>query len=1804
MQGAEAKRQPITGRRLGDFVVHELLGAGGQGEVYRAEQPALEREAVIKTLTGKPGQAVVAERFLREARLASRLDHPYAAHVYASGVEPDGLLWIAMELVRGITLSRWLETEGPVPLERFVPLLERVCEVVHTAHEQGIIHRDLKPGNIMVVSRAGRLLPKLLDFGIAKAMVAGPTPVTRRSRPSLDGEASAATMLKEDSLAPIMAGDATLPASSSQELSTSGSSMLLTADGALLGSPAYMAPELWQAAEAGIHADIYALGALSYECLTGNPPFDEPNLELMARAHAHRSVPPLGHDLPPGLDAVIARAMAKDPADRHASVLALAREFADASGLVVPAGSSAAAPGEVLDGALREAWIARAPTMLAEIFPHLSSSKSPAQVQDAVQSLIRGLCRTLGILSLACRSRMSRDSRDSPVVIRLVQAMRARTMAAVEWVALASELTRPFLDRPDVYPVPELIALLHRDGRAALDAALATAAGLEDREMDPVAVRPSLEALIGACEFLLAYRMVVARRDSAESWMGVRRFHRPISIARRRPLRSDEVVLVDDGGYPILSLWPLAQVAAPTPDRSDDVFLFAGGGTHGARLVSEPHGFERHDEGVWTWFAEHRLGDDSMRRSWAQEERHPYRALLSLTREDAEFFFGREREIDALLNRLRINPLAAVVGASGVGKSSFVQAGLVPALGSGWQVVTARPGPHPLAALEAALARAGCPVADLRGSLEASPGAVRVALASLLSGDGVLLVIDQLEEIFTLCDDERERDLFAAALVETATDPADPIRVVVTLRDDFLVKAEQLPVLRGRITRGMQLLTTPHEEDLVRILEEPAARVGYSFEDPDLPREMVREVERRPSALALLSFAASKLWEERDRPGRKLTRAAHAAIGGVAGALAQHADRVVQEMPAEDRPAVREIFQQLFTAEGTRAIHSRSELIEILGRGADGERVLDRLIAARLLVSLEGAKGQAWIEVAHEALLHAWPRLAEWRREDVEGTRRRDQLHAAARQWRDGGRRPELLWRGDVLTEHTLWRKGSAGRLSELEADFLDRSSRDAARARRIRRAAAIGAASIVLVGALLLLWSNRRTEAQRQAAEGERRAAQASADEARARLVELRLEQARQSHLSGRSIEALSFLREVYASTEPDAAMRYLATAATRALDAEIRTLRPGGGAVTSVRNALGGRRVVTSAWDGPAVVFDAATGERLYTLAGLDSAHVLDVSGDGALIAAGSPAGAAVWQASTGELVARIGDENSYVACIDVSGDGDKVMVGTVDGVVRLYRVGGPAPVLEIAVPGGMIHVCELSHDGGSILATTLQARVFSARTGQLALTLGEPRTSTLARFSPDGKMVVTFSVSDPALDLWDARSGSRLARLRGHAVGIFDASFSSDGRRLATAGRDRTAKVWDARDGALHVSLPHPADVRAVAFSAAGDLLATSAGDRRIRIWQAEQGRQLGAMEGHLDLPDDVEFSPDGGQVYSASRDGTARVWRSATSGLLHILRAGEPLFASTFSGDGRRVLTYSHTGKATVWDLATGARLLETGGGESLMDPARFISVMDARVLPALDEAGRRAALPTDGGVAIVDVDSGERIALYQHPARVMCARFSPGDRWLATADIDGVIRLWDVDSGGGLLRVLDDHPVRVGAMDFSPDGTKLARGDMSGRLRIWDLARGEEVYSVESSASALMAIAFSPDGERIAAGGLSRPIKIWSARRPEVVAALEETESTIGLDYAPDGARLFAIHSVGQATVWDAQRSALLDRIGIGGAQGYWVEISRDGARALLTSQEAEVWDVRPYQGSADQLLQRVDRHLPTSRSRP
>jgi eukaryotic-like serine/threonine-protein kinase len=303
----------LVSRTLGDYTLREMMGEGTFGAVFRAEETRLEREVAVKVLHAPHLDERDLQRLMHEARLATRLDHPYAAHVYGFGAEPDGLLWIAMELVRGTTLGGMIMEEHAIPLARFAPLFEHICEVVHTAHEQGIVHRDLKPANVMVVNRAGRLLPKLLDFGVARlaqdAQLPDPVAIDRAR---FSGERSPALV---DTTAPVTAK---------------------TASRAAVGTPAYMAPELWAGAPADARSDQYALAIMAFHAVAGRRPFVAETMGEMAAAHERQPMPPLGAGFPPALDAVLARAAAKRPEDRYPTVLAFAEAFQAAAAAPAP----------------------------------------------------------------------------------------------------------------------------------------------------------------------------------------------------------------------------------------------------------------------------------------------------------------------------------------------------------------------------------------------------------------------------------------------------------------------------------------------------------------------------------------------------------------------------------------------------------------------------------------------------------------------------------------------------------------------------------------------------------------------------------------------------------------------------------------------------------------------------------------------------------------------------------------------------------------------------------------------------------------------------------------------------------------------------------------------------------------------------------------------------------------------------------------------------------------------------------------------------------------------------------------------------------------------------------------------------------------------------------------------------------------------------------------------------------------------------------------------------------------------------
>jgi len=526
-----------------------------------------------------------------------------------------------------------------------------------------------------------------------------------------------------------------------------------------------------------------------------------------------------------------------------------------------------------------------------------------------------------------------------------------------------------------------------------------------------------------------------------------------------------------------------------------------------------------------------------------RSDESPYAGLKSFQESDAHRFFGRSRDVAAAVTRLRDAPLLGIVGPSGVGKSSFVRAGIVPALkvsGEQWSTIVVRPGRSPMAALAYALTpmlstsstnpstgafnanlpstgafNSGTPntgafTSTVSGDMSqqqaiierlyAEPGYLGAALRSRARtrNQHILLFVDQFEELYTQVADPRERFAFAACLAGVCDDVTTPLRLVLSLRSDFLDHVAEAPMLMAELTHGLFFLTPPNRDGLRDALIQPAEMAGYQFEVPSMIESMLDHLEHTPGALPLLQFAASQLWETRNRDRRLLTAESYQRIGGIAGALASHADAVVAECSQREQTLIRALFLRLVTSERTRAIVPVNELYELSPDPSEVHRVLDRLVRSRLLVgqTVANASGGAsvggTVELVHESLIHGWPLLRRWLDETQEDAGFLEQLRNAAKQWQAKGYAKDLLWRGEAMQEAKHWHSRYRGELPDLQRAYLNAVFSLSVKATRRKRLAIIGAIaflSLLLVAAGVALYLI--LDAQQEATDQARRVAE-----------------------------------------------------------------------------------------------------------------------------------------------------------------------------------------------------------------------------------------------------------------------------------------------------------------------------------------------------------------------------------------------------------------------------------------------------------------------------------------------------------------------------------------------------------------------------------------------------------------------------------------------------------------------------------------------------------------------------------------
>jgi len=552
----------------------------------------------------------------------------------------------------------------------------------------------------------------------------------------------------------------------------------------------------------------------------------------------------------------------------------------------------------------------------------------------------------------------------------------------------------------------------------------------------------------------------------------------------------------------------------------------------------------------------------------------PYPGLAAFQESDADRFFGRSSEIVRVMNALRDNAMVSIVGPSGVGKSSLVRAGLVPALkatGRSWETFITRPGRDPLAGLASLLQPLttftsrdlATTMAEHEHELDrlrTEPGYFGSVLRSRArqKNCSILLYVDQLEELYTLVEDEQVRNTFTSCLMSVADDPTTPLRLVVSMRADFLDRAAEDTEFARELTRNLILLPPPSRAGLREALTRPVEMVGYRFESADTVGDMVAALEQTPGALPLLQFTAAKLWDMRDRKRQVLTADSYRDLGGVGGALASHASEVRAGLPAAQQKLLRTIFQRLVTPERTRAIVSTDELRELGDDPADVDSLLEVLVSARLLVVQTTGEGDGGtVEIVHESLIGSWPTLQHWLDESHEDSAMLEQLSVAAKQWDQRGRPAGLLWRGEAVAEARRFAGRDHSELTKTERDYLAATlafDSKTARRRHVMMVAGMVVLAAIAIGAVVAFIWIRNAE---QLATEERDHARRSQKLVHDQLLELKRKEQERKRAENRALSAdkkvkMTAQELAAANSRLKAAMKKLEAETKRAQEAE----------------------------------------------------------------------------------------------------------------------------------------------------------------------------------------------------------------------------------------------------------------------------------------------------------------------------------------------------------------------------------------------------------------------------------------------------------------------------------------------------------------------------------------------------------------------------------------------------------------------------------------------------------------------------
>ena len=1104
-----------------------------------------------------------------------------------------------------------------------------------------------------------------------------------------------------------------------------------------------------------------------------------------------------------------------------------------------------------------------------------------------------------------------------------------------------------------------------------------------------------------------------------------------------------------------------------------------------------------------------------------------------------ETLYGRDREVQELLDLLIAERIVLLYSPSGAGKTSLVEAALIPYLAQ--EDFHILPPMRVNSELPPDLARNDRRpnrfIFSLLQSLEENlppdqqtplDRLGEMSLADYLqhrprpdrAPQSDVLIFDQFEEIVTI--DPTNLDDRIDFFMQVGEVLRDKNRwALFSMREDFLAALD--PYLRQLPTR----LANTFRLDLLgpaaalAAMQAPARTAGVDFSDPaasklvdDLSRVRVQRpdgsIDERPGPHVepvQLQVVCYRLWERLSPEARRIEVADVEGVGDVDTVLAvYYADRVATTARTSgvSERAIRDwVEQKLITEQGIRG--------QVLWGGEKTDGLADRAIRPLIeahLVRAEKRRGAVWFELSHDRLINPIRAdNARWREANLNELQRRAEL------WDKQNRPDELLLRDQALADAETWAEQYATELILAEYDFLIESRAARARVQRERRMNQLirGLAVVATIVSIIAIYFFFQARDQARISTAREFAAAA--------IGNLDVDPERSILLA---LQAVAETRSVDNSVLPEAE-----DALHRALHASrlVHTIAGHTDEVYDVAFRPDGTRLATASADGTVKVWDATQGAELLTLSGhTNYVYSVAYSGDGARLVTGSEDGTAkVWNANIGEEVLTLSGHVDAVRDAAFSPDGLLIATASVDGA----------------------------------------AKVWSASTGELLRTLaGHGDGVEGVVFSPDSERLATAS-RDGTAKVWDVATGTELLTLSGHTDWVYAIAFSPDGTRLVTASADRTAKVWDASTGQELTTLyGHVHLVIGIAYSPDGTRIATAAGDLTVKVWDAATGRELMTLPGHNDWVYGVAFSPDGKHLATASGDKTARIWAVSIEGdreLFTLAAHQERAYTVAYSPDGKRIATGGRDPIGKVWDAATGDLLFTLDGHAAGIEGVAFSPECDRPPNATAEQCESRIATASrDNTAKVWDAQTGQAVlTLTGHSDYVYDVAFSPNGTLIATGSRDATAKVWDAASGEERL-TLQGHDDLINSVAFSPDGQRLVTASADGSAKVWDVNTGQEVLSLNGHTATVQYAVFSPEcdsppdapaercGKHIVTASEDGTAIIWDAVTGQAVKTLPgHIGGLFSVKYNRDGTRLVTGGADRTIKIWDAASGAEL-----------------------------------------------------------